>query len=153
MLKKVILLMMTGAVVLGLNTAAFSMMCGSDHGSMHGAGAKSADNKHGEMAGMDMKMPTEESPTKEITFEAYMHGYSPDKIIVKKDALVRLSATSRDVSHGIYIKEYGINEQIKKGETKTIEFIADKAGKFNILCSVYCGAGHNKMKGILIVED
>ena len=53
MLKKGILLMIAGMVVLGLNAAAFSMSCGGDHESMLGSGANSSEQKHGDMSGMD----------------------------------------------------------------------------------------------------
>lgn len=89
---------------------------------------------------------------KEVNLEAYQFGFTPDPIVVKKDDIVKFKITSRDVPHGVYIKEYGINTSVKKGETETIEFIADKEGEFDILCSVYCGSGHSQMKGRFIVE-
>lgn len=93
------------------------------------------------------------SKIKDIKLEAYQYGFSPDPVVVKKGDIVRLKVTSRDVTHGMHIKEYGINLSVKKGEVKEIEFLADKAGKFDIICSVYCGRGHSEMKGRLIVEE
>jgi cytochrome c oxidase subunit 2 len=74
-------------------------------------------------------------------------------VVVKKGDIVKLLITSRDVTHGVYIKEYGINVTITKQEAKKIEFFVNKAGKFDIVCSVYCGQGHSSMKGKLIVEE
>lgn len=93
------------------------------------------------------------SRIKEINLEAFQYGFSPDPLIVKKGDIVKLLVTSRDVTHGIYIKEYGVNVTIKKGEQKKIEFLADKIGAFDIVCSIYCGPGHSEMKGRLIVEE
>ena len=92
------------------------------------------------------------SKIKEINLEAYQFGFAPDPIVVKKNDIVKFNITSRDVPHGVYIKEYGINVSVKKGEIKKIEFIAEKEGEFDILCSVYCGSGHSQMKGRFIVE-
>ncbi len=92
------------------------------------------------------------SEVKEINLEAYKFGYSPERIVVKKGEVVKLLATSRDVAHGVSIKEYGINEKVEKGKVNNIEFVADKTGEFDILCSVYCGAGHHSMKAKFIVE-
>ncbi len=89
---------------------------------------------------------------KEINLEAYQYGFSPDPVVVKKGDIVKFSITSRDVTHGVYIKEYGINITVKKGEHKKIEFFVGKEGNFDIVCSVYCGSGHSSMKGRLIVE-
>ena len=93
------------------------------------------------------------SKIKDINLEAYQYGFSPDPVVVKKGDIVRLTVTSRDITHGVYIKEYGIKLAVKKGEAKKAEFFADKSGKFNIICSVYCGSGHSKMRGKLIVEE
>lgn len=92
------------------------------------------------------------SKIKEIKLEAFRFGFSPDPLVVKKGDIVRLAISSSDVTHGVYIKEYNINITVKKGEDKKIEFLADKEGVFDILCSVYCGPGHSGMKGKLIIE-
>lgn len=93
------------------------------------------------------------SKVKEINLEAYQFGYEPEEIIVKKGDIVRLLISSRDVTHGVYIKEYEVSARAEKGEVKKVEFIAKESGKFPILCSVYCGRGHSQMKAILIVEE
>lgn len=93
------------------------------------------------------------SKIKEINLEVYQFGFSPDTITVKKDDIVKIYATSKDVNHGVYIKEYNISVPVKKGEIKKIEFVAGKSGEFEILCSVYCGRGHHDMKAKLIVEE
>lgn len=93
------------------------------------------------------------SKIKEISLKAYQFGFTPGRIMVKKNDIVRLYATSQDVPHGVYIKEYGINLPVKKGEIKKVEFVANKAGEFDIICSVYCGPGHDKMKAKLIVDE
>jgi cytochrome c oxidase subunit 2 len=64
-----------------------------------------------------------------------------------------LIVTATDRRHGINIDGYDIDQTLKPGEPTTIEFTADKAGTFEFKCSVYCGMGHQKMKGKLIVEE
>jgi len=112
---------------------------------------------HGEKESHPGAVSEEPESTKEevreIRLEAYQHGYSPEKIVVKKGTVVKLFATSRDVPHGVFIKEYGINEKVEKGKVKEITFVADKAGEFDIICSVYCGRGHHSMKSKLVVEE
>lgn len=90
---------------------------------------------------------------KKIKLEAYQFGFSPDLISVKKGDIVKLTLTTRDVPHGVYIKEYGIDIPVAKDQQEHVEFIADKTGEFDILCSVYCGSGHHQMQGKLIVEE
>lgn len=92
------------------------------------------------------------SGIKEFKIEAYRFGFEPAVITVKKDDIVKLDATSRDVPHGVSIKEYDIDERLEKGKTTHIEFVANKKGSFDILCSVYCGSGHGAMRMKLIVQ-
>lgn len=78
--------------------------------------------------------------------------FIPATIRVKQGNKVILNIASADVEHGFAIDEYNINKTIPAGESVSIEFIADKAGKFDFYCSVYCGAGHSNMRGRFIVE-
>ena len=89
---------------------------------------------------------------KEFDITAKKFEFIPSAITVNKGDKVKLNVKSIDVAHGFSISEFKINENIKPGVTKTIEFAADKAGEFTFFCSVYCGTGHKSMKGKLIVE-
>jgi cytochrome c oxidase subunit 2 len=89
----------------------------------------------------------------ELTITASSYQFDPAVITVKKGDKVRLIVTATDRRHGINIDGYDIDQTLKPGEPTTIEFTADKAGTFEFKCSVYCGMGHQKMKGKLIVEE
>src|SRR3989339_907185 len=92
------------------------------------------------------------SRIKEIKIESFRYGYTPNVIKDKQGDIVKLIISSRDVEHGVKIKDYKINVAVKKGEVKKAEFVAAKAGEFTITCPVYCGEGHADMKAKLIVE-
>ena len=94
----------------------------------------------------------EEETIKEINVVAKQFSFTPDTIIVNKGDKVKLILTSEDVEHGFAISEYGINEKFSKENSALVEFTADKAGEFEIRCSVVCGSGHSGMKGKLIVQ-
>jgi cytochrome c oxidase subunit 2 len=89
----------------------------------------------------------------EITMTAKNYEFDPGIITVKKGEKVRLIITATDRDHGIKIQGYDIDQELKKGDPTTIEFTADKAGEFEFKCSVFCGMGHRKMKGKLVVEE
>ena len=72
---------------------------------------------------------------------------------MKKGEKVRLLISAFDHDHGIKIAGYDIDQMLPKGSTATIEFTANKAGTFEFKCSVYCGRGHRRMKGTLVVEE
>ena len=78
--------------------------------------------------------------------------FEPAIISVVEGDRVRLRLHSVDRTHGIGIKAFRVKELIPKaGEAVTVEFVADRAGTFDITCSEYCGTGHRAMKGSLIV--
>ena len=88
-----------------------------------------------------------------IHHDCQEYEFDPSAITVKKGEKVRLIITATDRDHGIKIEGYDINQELKKGDPTTIEFTADKAGTFEFKCSVYCGPGHRKMKGKLVVVE
>jgi cytochrome c oxidase subunit 2 len=90
--------------------------------------------------------------TVEIKMTARKYRFDPNVITVKKGQHVRLIITALDRDHGFELKAFDINQRLKKGDPATIEFIADKAGTFPFKCSVFCGFGHRRMKGKLIVQ-
>ena len=89
----------------------------------------------------------------QITMTAKKYEFSPNVIRVKKGDHVKLVITSLDREHGIKIEGYQIEQKLPKDEPVTIEFTADKAGTFPFKCSKFCGMGHGKMTGQLIVEE
>lgn len=57
-----------------------------------------------------------------------------------------------DELHGFGLLEYNINVVVDPGETKTIEFVADKPGVYAYYCTNFCSALHQEMQGYLIVK-
>jgi cytochrome c oxidase subunit 2 len=91
-----------------------------------------------------------EAKTFQITAKTY--EFTPDPIEVNQGDTVRLSVTAIDKDHGFGIKSLDIDQTLAKGETSTIEFVADKKGEFTIGCTKFCGFGHFGMKAKLIVN-
>ena len=89
---------------------------------------------------------------KEFNVTAFQFGFDPGIISVNNGDIVKLNIVSRDVTHGIAINEFDVNEVITPGKTATIKFTANKTGNFTFYCSVYCGGGHVEQKGTLIVK-
>jgi cytochrome c oxidase subunit II len=90
---------------------------------------------------------------REFKMTAQKFKFEPNVITVKQGDHVRLIITALDRDHGFELKAYGINQKLNKGDPATIEFTASKRGTFTFRCSVFCGLGHRRMKGKLIVES
>lgn len=86
----------------------------------------------------------------EVTVKRY--EFVPSSIEAVQGEKVRIVVTSGDGLHGFGIKKFNVSKEIARGATVTIEFTADAAGEFPILCTEFCGDGHETMRGLLVVK-
>ena len=88
-----------------------------------------------------------------IDVVAKRFAFEPARIEVTEGERIRLVVTSADGVHGVGIKKFRVEKTVPRGGTPiTIDFVASAAGEFPILCSEYCGNGHEEMKGKLVVN-
>jgi cytochrome c oxidase subunit 2 len=102
---------------------------------------------------MRARTTTQERPEpRVIEVVAKRYAFEPSEIEITEGERVRLVVRSGDGPHGIEIEQFRISKEIPRGSDPVIiEFTADAVGRFPILCSVYCGDGHDDMKGALVV--
>lgn len=103
----------------------------------------------------------------EVTAKKY--EFDPSPIRVKRGTKVQLKVTATDHAHGMEFKLYPENVanagtpglefsspqkcyKVEKGQTETIEFVAQTPGTYAFKCCTECGFHHRSMKGELIVE-
>jgi cytochrome c oxidase subunit II len=103
----------------------------------------------------------------EVTAKKY--EYSPAPIHVKSGTKIQLKITAADHDHGFSISTVPDGSdsngsaglvftspeqcwQLKKGETTTIEFLAQTPGTYSFKCCHVCGLGHRGMKSHLVVD-
>jgi nitrous-oxide reductase len=91
-----------------------------------------------------------------VKMTAVRSSYEPNKIEVNQGDHVTIHLTNieqtTDELHGFGLVDYNINIVIDPGETKTIEFVADKPGVFAYYCTNFCSALHQEMQGYLLVK-
>lgn len=104
-----------------------------------------------------------------IDVTAKKYEFNPSPIRVKQGTKVQLKITATDHAHGFRITPYAEGAdakgnpglvfansngcvKIEKGQTETVEFVAQTAGTYKFSCCVHCGWSHRSMKGELIVE-
>jgi cytochrome c oxidase subunit II len=105
-----------------------------------------------------------------IDMTAKRYTYTPSSVHVKKGAKVQLRITALDHLHGFKINVYPDGGDTKgapglmftspqdcwaipKGQTVTIEFVANTAGNYPFKCCKFCGFGHMGMKGEVVVDE
>jgi cytochrome c oxidase subunit II len=104
------------------------------------------------LAGTAVQAAEPGASTRTFDVTASRYQFAPARIEVAQGDTVRLVLHSSDTEHGIEIKELNVKTLIPKGGAPvTVEFVADKAGTFQFKCSRFCGVGHGRMKGELVV--
>ena len=105
----------------------------------------------GPMSRPDARQATE----REVEIVAERFSFTPSEVRVPLGTSLRLRIRSHDTMHGFRILGKGVNILIPKrrqGEV-VVHFEATEAGRFEFECSRLCGAGHNFMRGAIVVLD
>ncbi|HET9180960.1 MAG TPA: cupredoxin domain-containing protein [Candidatus Angelobacter sp.] len=108
-------------------------------------------------------------PVQVIEVSARKYEFTPNVIHVKDGARVELKVHSIDATHGIKLSLYpegskdksspGLlfdnpkdNGKVEKGKDQVLTFVAQRPGTYDFKCSKFCGFGHHRMKGKLVVD-
>ena len=111
----------------------------------------------------------EDQKVQAVELTAKKYEYSPSPVHVKSGTKVQLRITATDHDHGFKILAVPDGAlpngadglvfssaqecwQLKKGETTTIEFLAQTPGTYAFKCCHTCGLGHRGMKGQIVVD-
>jgi cytochrome c oxidase subunit 2 len=96
----------------------------------------------------------EQAPNRrEITLTASNYRFSPSRIEVAQDDLVKLTVQSQDVAYSVTIDEYRVSRRVPAGGSTTLEFCADRAGTFAFYSNLTNDTRHSQMKGELLVRS
>ncbi|MBN2295844.1 MAG: cytochrome c oxidase subunit II [Pirellulales bacterium] len=75
----------------------------------------------------------------------YPNGHIDENLHVPVGEPIRLTMTSEDVIHGLWIPALRVKMDIVPGRYTSTWFRADKVGTYNLLCTEYCGDEHSDM--------
>ena len=89
---------------------------------------------------------------RDVTLLARDHQFTPDRIEVTKDDLVRITMTSEGRPYSFAIDAYRILKRAGAGQTIVFDFRADQAGTFTFYCNLTSDPACREMKGTLVVS-
>jgi len=102
----------------------------------------------------DIRPSAQASEPRVIEITARRFAFEPAEVEAAVGERLQLVVRSGDGVHGIEIKKFKLKREIPRGgEPVTIDFTPDSEGRYPILCSEYCGNGHDDMTGMLIVRS
>jgi heme/copper-type cytochrome/quinol oxidase subunit 2 len=90
---------------------------------------------------------------REITINGDQFAFSPARIEVQKDDLVRIQFTAKDIAHSFTVDvPYRISKRAGAGQSVVFEFRADETGRFPFYCNLTQDERCKQMKGELVVR-
>ena len=72
-------------------------------------------------------------------------------LFVPVNTPVKVNLISLDVIHSLFIPQFRIKSDIVPGRKKFMWFLPEVIGKYQILCSEYCGLRHSYMSSVVNV--
>jgi heme/copper-type cytochrome/quinol oxidase subunit 2 len=89
---------------------------------------------------------------REVSIDGDHYAFSPARIEVQKDEVVKVSFHARDIAHSFALDAYRIVKRAAAGQTVTFEFRADQAGTFPFYCNLSQDERCRQMRGELVVR-
>ena len=98
--------------------------------------------------------PVRSQPRRVVLVTAERFSFTPSEIVVDAGEEFELRLKSDDTAHGFRIAGTTINLVIPKRGYKTASTTLrlTEPGRYTFECSRMCGAGHNFMRGVLVVR-
>jgi cytochrome c oxidase subunit 2 len=82
----------------------------------------------------------------------YPNGAVDGNLHVPVDVPVRLTMTSQDVIHSLFIPHFRVKRDAVPGRYTTLWFQATSPGEYQIFCAEYCGTSHSNMLAKVVVH-
>lgn len=89
---------------------------------------------------------------REISVSGDQFAFSPGRIEVQKDDLVKITFSAADIAHSFTVDNYRIAKRAGAGQSVTFEFRADKPGEHLFYCNLSQDDRCRKMTGTLVVR-
>jgi len=89
---------------------------------------------------------------REFTIVAESFRFTPDKIEVSENDLVKLAVRGVDQPYSFVIDAYRIVKRVGSGQTISFEFRADQPGTFTFYCNMSADPRCKEMRGTLVVR-
>ena len=89
---------------------------------------------------------------REFSITARDYRFTPDRLEVTQDDLVKITIESADNAYSFTVDAYRLSRRIPAGGKTTIEFRADQSGTFKFYSDLTSDARHKTMTGELVVR-
>ena len=95
----------------------------------------------------------DDPPEQVIKITAKKFEYAPSEIRLKKGVPVTLEFISLDRHHGFKCDALNVRADIYPDKPTQLHLTPEQVGEFDFHCDAFCGGGHDRMRGKLIVTE
>jgi len=103
-------------------------------------------------ADVALRASTGQATPAPLTVTSRKYSFSPARIEVHVDDLVKIRFEAEDIPHSFTLDAYRIAKRASPGHPAVFEFRADRAGTFPFYCDLSLDDGCRQMRGELIVH-
>lgn len=89
---------------------------------------------------------------RDVTITAKDFRFSPNRVEITRDDLLRLTVKSEDVAYGFTIDDYRVSKRVPARGSVVLELRADREGTFPFYSNMTSDARHGQMRGELVVR-
>lgn len=82
----------------------------------------------------------------------YPNGYVDANLHVPAGQNVKLTMTSQDVLHSLYVPVFRVKKDVVPGRYTSLWFRSERPGDYDLFCTEYCGTSHSNMLARVIVH-
>ena len=105
------------------------------------------------VAGLARPEAQDQAPERrDSTITAKDFRFSPSRVVICRDDLLRLTVKSEDVAYGFTIDDYRVSKRVPAGGSVVLELRADREGTFPFYSNMTSDARHGQMRGELVVR-
>jgi cytochrome c oxidase subunit 2 len=88
----------------------------------------------------------------QVEIHAFEGGYRPSEIRLPAGSEVTFRVTSDDVEHGFTLEGTDVVFELTPNRFSEATHVFAEPGEYAFQCHLYCGGGHESMRGKIIVE-
>ncbi|WP_293389721.1 cupredoxin domain-containing protein [Nevskia sp.] len=81
------------------------------------------------------------------------YEFIPAQLTLKKGETVDIELSTEDIVMGFSAPELKLRATMVPGQVSHLRLTPQEVGRFDFLCDVFCGAGHEDMNGAITVVE
>ena len=98
-------------------------------------------------------LPLRGAVASRVALKVNKFSFTPSELRLKTGVAVTLMLSTEDFVHGFSVPDFNTRIDLVPGKTVELTLTPNRAGRFVFLCDNFCGDGHDRMTGTMIVTD